>query len=136
MGFRRGKGCTDQIFALRNIIEQSIEWNAPLCIGFIDFKKAFDGIHQSTLWKILRHYVLPQKIVDLVSFLYQNSECSVMMEINQTKQLFSKVRSSPMLHCIPNTLQYSHGLYNETDNTECTTWYTMDPFLTTRRSKI
>ena len=41
-GFRRGKGCTDLIFALRNIIEQSIEWNAPLCIGFIDFKKVID----------------------------------------------------------------------------------------------
>ena len=25
-----------------------------------------------------------------------------------------------MLHFIPNTLQYSHGLYNEADNTECT----------------
>ena len=47
--FRRGKGCTDQIFAIRNIIEQSIEWNAPLCIGFIEFKKAFDSIHHSTL---------------------------------------------------------------------------------------
>ena len=25
-GFRKGKGCVDQIFTLRNIIEQSIEW--------------------------------------------------------------------------------------------------------------
>ena len=32
-GCRRGKGCMDQIFSLRNIIEQSTEWNAPLCIG-------------------------------------------------------------------------------------------------------
>ena len=38
-GFRRGKGCMDQIFSLRNIIEQRTGWNAPLCIGFIDFKK-------------------------------------------------------------------------------------------------
>ena len=27
----------------------SIEWNTPLCIGFIDFKRAFDSIHHSTL---------------------------------------------------------------------------------------
>ena len=84
VGFRRRKGCTDQIFALRNIIEQSIGWNAPLCISFIYFKNAFDSIHHSTLWKILRHYGLPQKIVDIISILYQNFECSVLMEINQT----------------------------------------------------
>ena len=36
-GFQRGKGCMYQIFSLCNIIEQSTEWNAPLCIGFIDF---------------------------------------------------------------------------------------------------
>ena len=122
------KGCTDQIFALRNIIEQSIEWNAPLCIGFIDFKKAFDSIHYGTLRKILRHYGLPQKIVYLISILYQNFECSVLMGKKSDKQLFSKISSSPRLHLIPNTLQYSPGLYNETDNTECTTWYTMDRF--------
>ena len=40
VGFRRGKCCTYQIFVLHNIIEQSIEWNALLCIGFIDFKKS------------------------------------------------------------------------------------------------
>ena len=83
-GFRRGEGCTDQIFALRNIIEHSIEWNAPLCIGFIDFIKAFNSIHHSTLWKTLRHYGLPLKIVDLISILYQNFECSVLMETHQT----------------------------------------------------
>ena len=36
-------------FSLHNIIEQSTEWNAPLCICFIDFKKAFDSIHHETL---------------------------------------------------------------------------------------
>ena len=27
-GFRKRRGCTDQIFALRNIIEQTLEWNS------------------------------------------------------------------------------------------------------------
>lgn len=27
--FRKGQGCTDQIFALMNIIEKCLEWNAP-----------------------------------------------------------------------------------------------------------
>ena len=97
-GFRRGKGCTDQIFVLRNIIEQSIEWNAPLCIGFIDFKKASDSIHHST-------YRLPQKIVDLISILYQNFECSVLMVRNQTDS--SLVRSGIQFANVASYPQYS-----------------------------
>jgi hypothetical protein len=62
-GFRQGRGCTDQIFALRNIMEQCIEWNAPVVINFIDFKKAFDSVHRETLWKILLSYGIPPKIV-------------------------------------------------------------------------
>ena len=97
-GFRRGKGCMDQIFSLRNIIEQSTEWNAPLCIGFIDFKKAFDSIHHETLWKILRHYGLIQKIVGLISVLYKSFECSVLMDSTQTD--YFPVKSGVRQGCI------------------------------------
>ena len=45
-----------------------------------DFKKAFDSIHPETLWKILRQYGLPQKIVGLISVLYKSFECSVLMD--------------------------------------------------------
>ena len=33
--------------------QKSTEWNAPLYVNFIDFEKAFDGIHRDSLWKIL-----------------------------------------------------------------------------------
>ena len=39
-GFRKGKGCTDQISTLRNIIEQCTEWQRQLCINFVVFEKA------------------------------------------------------------------------------------------------
>lgn len=79
-GFRKGKGCIDQIFALRNIIEQCLEWNAPLHIVFVDFKKAFDSIHRPSLWRILRSYGLPEKIVCLIKLLYEGFECSVIVD--------------------------------------------------------
>ena len=41
-GFRKNRSCTDQIATLRIIIEQSIEWNSPLLVNFIDYEKAFD----------------------------------------------------------------------------------------------
>ena len=36
----RGRGTIEQIFIVRNIIEQVIEWNANLYVCFVDFKKA------------------------------------------------------------------------------------------------
>jgi len=33
----RGRGSTEQIFILRNILEQSAEWQTPLYSGFMDF---------------------------------------------------------------------------------------------------
>jgi len=46
-------------FTLRNIIEQSTEWQRTRCINFIDFAKVFDSVHQHSLWKILRAYEIP-----------------------------------------------------------------------------
>ena len=48
-GFRKNRSCTDEIATLRIIVEQSIEWNTPLYINFIDFKKAFDCVDWNTL---------------------------------------------------------------------------------------
>ena len=36
-GYRRGKGTTEQVFILRNIIEQVNEWQARLYLNFYRF---------------------------------------------------------------------------------------------------
>ena len=36
-GFRSGRGTSEQIFSLRNILEQCQEWQAPVFINFVDF---------------------------------------------------------------------------------------------------
>jgi endonuclease/exonuclease/phosphatase family metal-dependent hydrolase len=43
-GFRKNRSCTDQIATLRIIVEQSLEWNSSLYIGFVDYEKAFDSL--------------------------------------------------------------------------------------------
>ena len=44
-GFRAAKSYSDHIFTLRQIIEQSVEWNSALYIKFIDYEKVLDSIH-------------------------------------------------------------------------------------------
>ena len=51
-GFRSNRFCSEQIFTLRKIIEQCIEFQQPILLNFLDFKKAFDSIHRESLWKI------------------------------------------------------------------------------------
>ena len=70
-GFRKDKSCTDHIATLRIIVEQCIEWQSSLYINFVDFKKAFDSIDRTILWKLLRHYGLPKKCVTLIKNMYE-----------------------------------------------------------------
>ena len=55
-GFSPGRSCTDQIITLRIIVEQSIVWNFPPYVNFVDYEKAFDSLDRvimeaaSTLW--------------------------------------------------------------------------------------
>lgn len=74
-GFREGRSCTDQIATLRIIIEQSLEWQSPLYVSFVDFKKAFDVVDRTMIWRIFRHYGIPQKIVNIIQSFYEDNSC-------------------------------------------------------------
>ena len=72
VGFRKGQGCRDQIFTLRNIIEQCAEWQRQLDINYVDFKKSFDSNHRESLWRILRAYGIPDQIVFVIKSVYNS----------------------------------------------------------------
>ncbi|VDP18734.1 unnamed protein product [Schistosoma margrebowiei] len=84
-GFRKDRSCTDQIATLRIIVEQSIEWNSSLYINFIDYEKAIDSVDRTTLWKLLRHYGVPQKIVNIIRNSYDGLHCKIVHGEQLTK---------------------------------------------------
>ena len=97
-GFRRGHSCTEQIFVLLNIIEQSLEHQQDLIINFIDYKKAFDSVRRLSLWKILKHYGIPDRYIEIFKALYNNSSCcaktsSGTQSILTLSQVFDKAAS-------------------------------------------
>ena len=89
-GFRRGRGTTEHIHTLRNIIEQANEWNSNLYACFIDYEKAFDCIHRESLWDILRSYGIPEKIITIIIALYTDQGCkkSMIFSKNQKNRFF------------------------------------------------
>jgi len=75
-GFRSGRGTSEQIFALRNILEQYQEWQAPVYINFVDISKAFDCIIREGLWDIMEQYGIPDIFIRTFQAIYhQNSSC-------------------------------------------------------------
>ena len=64
--FRPERSCLDHTFTLRQILGQSRERNMPMN-AHVDLEKAFDSVHRESLWRILRHYGVPQKLVNMVN---------------------------------------------------------------------
>ncbi|VDP78880.1 unnamed protein product [Schistosoma curassoni] len=58
-------------------MEQSIEWNSSLYINFIDYEKEFDSVNRTTLWRLLRHYGVPQKIVNIIRNSCDELNCKI-----------------------------------------------------------
>ena len=75
----------DQIFILRNILEQVNEWQATFYAHFVDFEKAFDSVHCEGLWRIMKAYSIPDKLIRMVKIMYDDFECSVLEEDEQTR---------------------------------------------------
>ena len=76
-GLRKERSCIDQIATLRVIVEQTIEWQTPLYICFVDFEKAFDSIDRQTIWNILLHYGVPIKMVNIIKTLFEGFSCQI-----------------------------------------------------------
>lgn len=54
-----------------------MEWNSSLYINFIDYEKAFDSVDRQTLWKLLRHYGVPDKITNIIKNSYEGMTCRI-----------------------------------------------------------
>jgi len=80
-GFRPGRSCIDQIFSLWQIIQKVSEGQKPVTVNLVDFRKAFDSISRPALWKILKWYGLPKKLVYVIQSLYTDC-CSAVRIID------------------------------------------------------
>ena len=84
---------------LRNIIEQSLEYNSLLIVNYVNFKKAFDSIHRPALWKITRTYDVLQKYIDIFKEVSNNSRFCVKTNSGFTD--FFKVKTGVQQGDIP-----------------------------------
>ena len=88
-GFRQGRGCADQLFSVRILMEKACEFHQSLYACFIDLKKAYDSVHRNSLWRILKHtYHLPEKLLTIIRALHEDCTTAV-RAYGKTSYMFS-----------------------------------------------
>ena len=53
-GFRQGRGCIDQVFAVRQVCEKYLANGKDVFWAFTDLEKAYDTIDRHGMWQMLR----------------------------------------------------------------------------------
>jgi len=79
-------------------VEQSIEWNSPFYVNFVDYKKACDSLDRESLWKLLRHYGVPMKFVNLIQNSCEGLSCRVVHKGKLTEKF--EVKTGLRLGCL------------------------------------
>ena len=100
--YQPGRGTIEQIFALSQLIEKSIEYNKPLYMVFIDFTKAFDSIKLDKLWSILDKTPLNKNYINLLKSVYDGSQASIKTDLGNSRfvNIRKGVKQGDMLSAI------------------------------------
>ena len=61
-GFRQGRGCMDQVFAVRQVCEKYLANEKDVFWAFMDLEKAYDTIDWHGMWQMLRVYGAGEKL--------------------------------------------------------------------------
>jgi len=76
-GFRPSRSSIDQIFTLCRLSEKYIDTSRNLFIRYVDFRKAFDSIWRTRLWRVMRSMIYPETIIRILENLYRDTFSAV-----------------------------------------------------------
>ncbi|KAL0810833.1 hypothetical protein ABMA28_010143 [Loxostege sticticalis] len=76
-GFRSGYSTMDHILTLRIVIEKTTEYNMPLWLAFIDYKKAFDSVETWAIIQSLQNARIDHRYSRLVDYITKTSKMKV-----------------------------------------------------------
>ena len=85
-GFRSGRGCLDQIFAVKQMIEKMIEKDKVMFMVFIDLEKAYNNnVCREKLWITLFEYGIRGRLLRSIKALYEGGRARVKVEGMESK---------------------------------------------------
>ena len=86
-GFMPGRGTTDAIFAVRQLMEKHREKQKELHMVFIDLEKAYDRVPRQEVWRCMREKGVPEKYVTIVQNMYEGARTRVKSNVGLTDMI-------------------------------------------------
>ena len=69
-GFRSKYSTTDHIHAINQLKEKCSEYNIPLCVGFVDYEKAFDSVQTQEILTSLQEQGIEDVYIEILKDIY------------------------------------------------------------------
>ena len=106
-GFMPGRGTTDAIFAVRQLMEKHREKQKGLHMVFIDLEKAYDRVPRQEIWRYMREKGVPEKYVMIVQDTRSENPCKKQCKINGQDPSGSRV--TPRIFPEPLPFRHDYG---------------------------
>ena len=92
-GFRRGRGCVDQVFTVRQICEKYLAKGKDAFWAFMDLEKAYDRVDREAMWRMLSIYGVGGKLLSAIKSFYVDSRACVRVGNKESDSFGVKVGS-------------------------------------------
>ena len=79
LGFRKGRGTTDGMFALRQLVEKILEIQGRMAVGFVDLEKAYDTVPREMVMATVRWIGVPEAEARMVEAMYEGTKGRVVV---------------------------------------------------------
>ena len=87
-GFRKGRGCIEQIFCLNTAIQHCLNKKKGCMYAiFIDFERAFNTLSHNKLWDKLYKLGMSGKLIRILKSLYEKATTSIRTEHGLTAEI-------------------------------------------------
>jgi hypothetical protein len=114
-GFQSGKSTTDQLFALRQILEKCNEFNTTTHHLFKDFKAAYDTIIRNEVYLGMSELNFPTKLIRLTKTTLTIVKCCVKIQngFSESFETRQGLRQGDLLSTLLWKLSYDEQTYKQ-----------------------
>ena len=73
----KGRGCTDMVFVVRQLVEKSCEHKSKAYFTFVDLKKAYDLVSREAMWLALNKL---GRFVELIKSFHEETKVKIRLD--------------------------------------------------------